>query len=77
MRFFLHMRDGDEFIEDLEGIECGDLAMAHAEAVQGVREILAERLRQGKVIDGQKIEIHDESGHVLESFLFRDVVYLS
>ena len=77
MRFFLHIRDGDELIEDFEGIECRDLAMAHDEAVQGVREIMAERLREGKIIDGQKLEIHDEEGRLLESFLFKDVVQLS
>jgi len=75
-RFYFHVRDGDEFIEDSEGIDLPSLEAAHGEAVLAAREMIAERVLQGDVIDGQVFEIADEKGFVLESFPLKSVIRL-
>jgi len=42
------MRHGDQFIEDPEGIELPDLAAARADALLGIRDLLAESIRKGQ-----------------------------
>lgn len=61
-RYFFHIRDGADFVEDLEGVELSDMASVHREAIEAAREILADRIRTGKAIDGQEFLIFDEDG---------------
>ncbi|WP_373322281.1 DUF6894 family protein [Methylobacterium thuringiense] len=49
-RYFLHIREGAEPIEDADGIELPDLNAARAEALEGARCILADRVRNGRPI---------------------------
>ncbi|MFC0193648.1 DUF6894 family protein [Aureimonas pseudogalii] len=76
MRYFLHIWTGKTRIEDLEGAEYPDLAAARREAVRGVRDLLAERLKRGDVLDGQSIEICDENDRLVDTILFRDELRL-
>lgn len=76
-RFFFHIRDGATLIEDPDGSDLPDLAAAHEEAVQGARSILAEKLKAGEVIDGQRFEITSEDGVVLAILPFKNVIRLS
>ncbi|WP_267360036.1 MULTISPECIES: hypothetical protein [unclassified Methylobacterium] len=64
-RFFFHIRDGDQLITDPEGNELPDFDAARAEAHTFARHLLAERLRAGKVLDGQCFEITDAAGTLL------------
>ena len=73
-RFHLHIRDGDEFIEDPDGSDLPDLDAARAEAVQGAREILAQKVKAGEVVDGQRIEITDDAGTLLATVPFKDAI---
>lgn len=75
-RFFFHIRDGDELIEDPDGSVLRDLEAARAEAIAGARAVLAAKVLAGQVIDGQKFEITDESGNVLELIPFRSALIL-
>jgi hypothetical protein len=75
-RYFLHIRDGDRYIADDEGSDLPDLDAARAEAVLGAREIMAEKLRAGEVLNGETIEITDAEGVVLEVVTFRSVLKL-
>lgn len=75
-KLFLHIHDGGEFIEDLEGMTYPDVEAARAEAVDAAREMLAEKVRQGIEIDGQWIDICDEEGRSLASVRFRDQMKL-
>ena len=52
--FFFHIRDGDVLIEDQEGVEVADLDGARQEGIAGARDILAARLKAGKVLNGQQ-----------------------
>ncbi|WP_427026323.1 DUF6894 family protein (plasmid) [Aureimonas ureilytica] len=76
MRYHLHIRNGDVLIEDLEGEEFPDLDTARREAVRCVRELLAERLRRGDVLDGEAMEIWDETGRLVDSVSFRSQLRL-
>lgn len=50
MRYYLHVRDGDQFIEDPEGSEFDNLNAARDEALNAARKILAERVKAGKIV---------------------------
>jgi len=73
-RFFFHLREGDELVEDLEGQELSDVDTSHSEAVSGAREIVSERIKAGKAIDKHEIQLCDESGAVLEQVPFLSVL---
>ncbi len=71
MRYHLHIRNGETLIEDLEGAEFPDQEAARREAVSSIRDLLAEMLRRGDPLDGQSLEIWDETGSLLERIAFR------
>ena len=76
-RFYFHIRDGDQLIEDPDGSELPDLEAARAEALEGARTILAEKVRTGALVDGQRFEIVDESGTVRTTLPFREAIKLA
>lgn len=70
-RYYRHIRQGDRHIEDPDGIELPDLDAARAEAITGVRDLLAEAIRKGE--DdwlGDAIVIADETGRELMTIPF-------
>lgn len=75
--FYLNVRDADGLLEDPEGSDLPDLDAAHLQALEGARDILAEMLRKGEVLDRQTIEITDEAGAVLAVVRFRDAFRLA
>ncbi|MBX9930910.1 MAG: hypothetical protein K2Y56_05145 [Methylobacterium sp.] len=72
-RYYLHIRDGERTIPDEEGYDLPDLDAAKAEAVEGARTVLSEKLKIGELLDGQRIDIMDEAGSLLATVWFRDV----
>lgn len=74
-RYFFHRRS-DDFVEDTEGVDLPGEVEAREEAVDAAREILAERVRRGEVVDGHAFEVHDEAGTKVFTFPFRDVLRL-
>ena len=75
-RYYFHIRSSDGFITDPDGSDLPDLAAARKEAEKSARDLLAQVLRDGGVVDGQVFEISDDSGNVLEEFAFRKVLRL-
>ncbi|MBX9457883.1 MAG: hypothetical protein KL863_18750 [Rhizobium sp.] len=75
-RFYFHVRDGDELIEDPEGIEMPGSDAAEAEATTAARELLAEQLKFGSALDSRAFEILDEKGEKVLSLPFRSVLRL-
>jgi hypothetical protein len=61
-KYFFHIRDGSDLIEDLEGMELPDDNSIRTEALAAAREIMADRIKAGKSIDGQEFLIFDEAG---------------
>lgn len=75
-RFYFHIRNHEEFVRDEEGVEMSNARAALEEAEDAAREILAEKVRKGEVIDGNRFEVHDELGTRLFTLPFRDVLRL-
>ena len=73
-RFYFNIRDGDALIEDPDGSDLRDLDVARTEALAAAREILANRLRANRILDGQRIEITDAAGDVLATVSLKDVI---
>jgi hypothetical protein len=75
MRYFLHIRDGADLIEDPDGSELLSVDDARAEAVTGVRSIMAHALRVGDPLRTHRVlEITSEGGEVLQRILFADLL---
>lgn len=75
--FYLDIRDGERLLEDSEGFDLPDFNAARAEAMDGVRQILAEIAKVGEVLDGQRFEIVDENGELLAVVPLKDVLRLA
>jgi hypothetical protein len=76
-RFYFHIVDGETTIMDPDGSELPDLAAARDEALQSARHLLADKIRAGEVLDGQKFEIRDGEGRLLATVPFRDAIRFS
>ncbi|MBB5714337.1 DUF6894 family protein [Sphingomonas aerophila] len=75
-RFYLHVFN-DASVLDTEGSELPDLEAAARDAVQGIRELIAEEVVAGRPISRQhRIEIQDEDGAHLRTVFFGDVLRL-
>lgn len=75
--YYLNIRDKDQLIEDPDGSAHPDLGAARAEALEGARAILAEKVRAGALIDHQRFEITDEAWIVLDIIPLRTVLRLA
>lgn len=73
-RFYFHIKDGEKLIQDREGVEMPGVSAAFDEANKAAREILAERVRRGDVVDGHEFEVHDEGGAKLFNLPFKAVL---
>ena len=75
-KFYFNVRDGDEVIEDREGIDMPCSDAAEAEATQAARELLAEQLKFGSMLDAKEFEILDDKREKVLSLPFRSVLRL-
>jgi len=75
-RYYFHVREGNRVMEDPDGGAFLDLQAARDEALAAAREMLAERLKAGRVLDGQQIDICDEAGATLATVRFREAFEL-
>ncbi|MGA9797218.1 MAG: hypothetical protein WBQ17_16960 [Rhizomicrobium sp.] len=74
--FYFHIRAGDEFIRDPEGTECADADIARMEAMQSVRELIAEALRHGEDPDHRVMQITGRDGNIIGEVQFADILDL-
>lgn len=72
--FFLHLCNGEGFVEDEEGSDHDHLRAARSTAVRGLRDALAGDLRQGYINTAAFIEIEDENRSFVETVHFADAV---
>lgn len=75
-RYYLHIRDGADLTKDREGVELPSVVSAKGEAEHAAREILAEKVRAGDIVDGQQFEIHDAWGNRMLTVPFKSVLKL-
>ncbi|MEE7489373.1 DUF6894 family protein [Methylobacterium oryzae] len=74
--FYLHIRDGQWLVEDLDGTDLPDLDAARTEAERSARALLEIQQVDGAVLAGQSFEIADASGQVLAVVSLKDVLQL-
>jgi hypothetical protein len=58
------------------GAELSDLEAARDCALRFARQVLADKLVRGEIIDGTAFEISDKAGTVLTTVPFRDAIRL-
>lgn len=76
MRYFFNIRSPDDYVEDSVGQELASLDVARSEAEQSAREIVAEQVKHGEVINGRTFEIADAAGAILATVPFRSALKL-
>ena len=72
--YFFHIRQGEDLDLDEEGIDLPSSDAAHDEALLAAREMVAEFIREGEVIDGMTFEITDADGDIIATVPFLSVV---
>lgn len=72
--FYLHLRRSDGLVEDPDGSELADLEAALEEAKAGVRALVAESIRENKLLQPTTVEITDDKGNLLDTVTFREVL---
>ena len=70
-RFYLDVLDGDQVLQDLEGIDFADRDTALAEAVRGARDLVASGIRQNEDVSGHTFLIRDNHGETVATVPFR------
>jgi hypothetical protein len=73
-RFHLNIFNGDGATPDEEGQDFFDLQAARAEAVRGIRSLLADELTDGAIELGGRIEIADANGQVIQMIGFAEAL---
>jgi hypothetical protein len=73
--YFLHVRDRDELVRDLEGFYLSNLEAARIEAIQSARELMVDSIvTEGHVGIARSIEVCDETGAPLLVVPFSEAV---
>lgn len=76
-RFYMHVCNGNGFVEDQEGVELSDRDAARERAVEAARDIMASDLRKGELDLSSFIEVEDEGHRLLFTLHFSDAVKLT
>ena len=76
-RFYMHVCNGNGFIEDEEGRELPDAETARSEAVAAARDVMANDLRGGELDISSFIEVEDENKELLFIVQFTDAVTIT
>jgi len=64
-RYYFHVREADTLSIDLEGAILQGDARAVEEAVQAAREMLAEHILTGDIVDNSSFEIVRDDGQLI------------
>ncbi|MFN7026234.1 MAG: DUF6894 family protein [Pseudorhizobium sp.] len=72
-RYYFHIRQCG-LIEDPDGTQLHDIEAARAIAIEGIRDLVAESLRQGRRVEPDAVAIADEDGAILSVVTFREVL---
>jgi hypothetical protein len=72
-RYYLHLHDTIDAI-DQEGIVLPSLEAAYAEAITGLRDVIAGQVRDGRLATHSCVEIVSQSGENLGTVTFMDAI---
>ncbi|HEX8669022.1 MAG TPA: hypothetical protein VF727_11705 [Allosphingosinicella sp.] len=76
MRYYFHLREGDGYVADEEGLDLPGPEAALAAARRGARSLIASEALLGKLPLAAAIEVEDEHGVILFDLPFRDAVVM-
>jgi hypothetical protein len=77
-RFFLHIRNGADSTNDIEGSILPNVEAAGQLAIECARELMAEAVAHGDRVGLNRVfDIKDEVGTLLLTVSFRDAIDLS
>ena len=65
-RFYFHLQDGGNLVEDADGTELADVDAARQEAILAARDVLSDAIRAGRKKVPQAFVIADEAGRKLD-----------
>jgi hypothetical protein len=77
VRYFMHISDGSNFVEDEEGSDLPGDEAARAAAIAAARDVMAGDLRDGRLDLTSFIEVENEAGELLFTISFADAVRLT
>jgi Domain of unknown function (DUF6894) len=72
-RFYFHLVD-ELLVPDLDGIDFVDSNAARAAAVEGIRGMICDQVKRGRLCLGCSMEIVDEAGERVAVLRFSDAV---
>lgn len=75
-QFFLHLHNGMGLVRDEEGSELPDLQAAREKAISGIRSILSDEVRTGRLSLAGRVEIVDAEGRSLAVIAFAEAIEL-
>ncbi len=71
---YLHLREGEDLVEDLQGANYCDLAAAELAALTGLWDIAGESIKSGQPIKSSAIVIVDAQGSILATVTLPDAM---
>ncbi len=75
-RYHFHVYDSFGLVEDEEGRELPSVDAVRREALKGVRSILSDELKQGRLDLRGRVEVKDGDGSIVLTLHFREAVEL-
>ena len=63
-KYFFHIRSGDTYSPDDQGVDFSNIEAAKREAITEAREMNADMVIEGDPLDGMRFEVTDESGNI-------------
>lgn len=73
-RYYFHIRQDGALTEDPDGSEFATLEEVRDYAVKSARELLANKVRRGTVIDGDRFEIARADGSIALTIPLKSVL---
>ncbi|HEX4768232.1 MAG TPA: hypothetical protein VH414_18350 [Lichenihabitans sp.] len=73
-RYFLHLEVYGRLVEDPEGEEFSGVAAARGAALKAAREIMSNRVFQGKPANGGRFLITDDARNVVSEVFFEEAI---
>ena len=61
-RYFFHIKDGADLIQDPEGSELATMEDARSQALKSARELWADAIKSGRSLGADAVVIADEQG---------------
>jgi|GEM_PF-736503 len=75
--YYLHVCNGNGFVEDEDGQDLPDVDAARMAAMRGARDIMSEEIRRGELNPASFIEVEDQDHQHLFTLLFSEAVRIN